>query len=525
MDGLFTQQIQSLNDYFGRFGVNNDVMVDNVRRLKPRIEYLGTKNVAVIYGDTHQKMINQMLEIANNKKTKQFIAELEQKFADFGYSRFARENPFKFLQYYMADGFNFIRRWSIARMLGGGVAPSLRFFGMNRMTAPYLYFASLGSGSMRASTATRFVGQAMSMGLDPAITTLAQKIGFKSYTGWFDSNRVLFAPADEVIIRQADGAIRDMTAGELRKAMLDEGVEFSRADADFLDTQFNRLLIDAGMTVDGFAKYYNHPVGLARKVFDHLDPAGKNVWSEFAKMQDTEMRRFVFMDAIKNGESIPQAAEKARRSMLDYGSLSKFEKKYISNWLYFYSFMRTMGAETVNAFYRSVLGDTINPAVGLMKAQARLNRDTEDRVMSAQQKSRIFNIFTTSTEGQDYYVSGPVNPSIAMFDLMSRASLTIAHGFSNKTPEEKEWEQTFHDLMGTAFATQAQGAAKTYATGNPFISIVLEGMRAKFENRPIPFPSELIYDAEQNGNMLELIKLYGLIPREPTPGDRDWETE
>jgi hypothetical protein len=518
MDGLFTQQIQSLNDYFGRFGVNNDVMVDNVRRLKPRIEYLGAKNVAVIYGDTHQKMMNQMLEIIDNKKTKQFIAELEQKFANLGYSRFAIENPFKFLQYYFTDGARFFRRWSIARMLGGGLLPSLRFFGMNRMTAPYLYFASLGSGSMRAGTATRFVGQAMTMGLDPAVATLAQKMGFKSYTGFLDSNRVLFAPADEVLIRQADGAIRDMTAGELRKAMLDEGVEFSRADADFLDTQFNRLLIDSGMTVDGFARYYNHPVGLARKIFDHLDPSGKNIWAEFAKMQDTEMRRFVFMDAIKNGESIQQAAEKARRSMLDYGSLSQAEKKYISSWLYFYSFMRTMGAETINAFYRSVLGDTINPAVGLMKAQARLNRDTEDRVMSAQQKSRIFNIFTTSTEGQDYYVSGPVNPSIAMFDLMSRASLTIAHGFSNKTPEEKEWEQTFHDLMGTAFATQAQGAAQTYATGNPFLNIVFEGMRARFEKRPIPFPSELIYDAEQNGNMLELIKLYGLVPREPTPG-------
>ena len=512
MDGLFTQQIESINDYFGRYGLNNETMVENIRGMAPRLNYLGARNIGVIFGDMHQVTIEKLLDIADNNNTKRFISELEKRFAT------AKNPQASYLKYYLGDGANVMRRWSIARMLGGVAEPSTRFFGMNRITAPYLFFASLGSGTMKASTAAKFTGIAMTLGLDPVVTAAVRKLGNKSYTGLIESNKVMLAPADEVFIRQSDGAIRDITAGEIREAMLNEGVLYSRADADFLDTQFNRILIDAGITVDGLARYHGHPKKLARKIWDNLSPSGKNLWAEFAKLQDTEMRRYVFMQALKDGESIPQAAEKARRSMLDYGSLSDVEKVYVSRAIYFYSFMRTMGAETVNAFYRGVMGDNFNPSIGLMRAQSRLNRDTEERTMQMQQQSRIYNMFTGSTEGMDYYMGGPVNPSISMFDLMSRATLLTTGGIAAMTSEQKEFEMSLLDAFGAALTAAGTGAGETYVRGNPFFNILFEGMRANMESRPIPFPSELQYQAEENGNMLEVIQLYSLERREPTPG-------
>ena len=514
MDGLFTQQIESINDYFGRYGLNNETMLENVKRMEPRLKYMGARNIGVIYGDMHQKMMNEVVEIANNTKGKRFISELQTRFAT------AKNPQSNFAEYYFADAVNVTRRWSIARMLGGVLEPSTKFFGMNRMTAPYLFFAALGSGSMKASTAAKFTALATGGGLVPLpiVTAAVRQLGNKSFTGFIDSNKVMLAPAEEVLIRQSDGAVRNMTAGELREIMLNEGVMYSRADADFLDTQFNRLLIDAGITVDGLARYYNHPKSLARKIYDNLSPSGKNLWAEFAKFQDTEMRRYVFMQALKDGESIPNAAEKARRSMLDYGSLSDIEKNRYFRQIYFYSFMRTMGAETINAIYRGVLGDNFNPAIGLIKAQSRLNKETEDRAMSMQTDSRIYNLFKGDAEGQSSYMGGPVNPSVSMFDLMSRATLMMTAGIQSMTREQQDFEMSLLDSVSAALSATGTSAGETYISGNPFLSILMEGYRASKEERPIPFPSELQYEAEKNGNMLEVIEQYGLEPRQRTAG-------
>ena len=513
-DGLFTQQMKSVSDYMTRYGVSNEVMLDNIKKMQPRIEYIGQKNIGVIFGESNQEQITKVLKTISHseEKTLRLLNQLQKQYA-------AAKNPqADYLKYFLPDAFSLVRRWSIARMLGGGLAPATRFFGMNRATAPYLFFAALGSGQMKVSTAAKFTGLAFTMGLDPVIAAGVRRVtGNKSFGGLFKSNKVMVAPADEVIIRQADGAVRDLTAGELREAMRDNGVLFSRADSDFMDTQWNRFLIDAKLTADGRARY-GHPFGLVKKVHDNISPSGKNMWAEFAKLQDTEMRRFVFLESLKDGDTILQASEKARRSMLDYGSLTDFERQNISKYIYFYSFMRTMGAETINTLYRGVLGDVANPSLGLLRAQSRLNTETEDRAMQMQQDSRIFNIFNESIEGTDFYVSGPVNPSVSMFELMSTASLLFMGSLNAMTNEEKRQELRLVDAVNTALTFTAQKAATTYAEGNPYTSLLVEGFRANESGRPIPFPSELIYQAEQNGNLEEVIKLYNLAPRDPTPG-------
>ena len=70
-----------------------------------------------------------------------------------------------------------------------------------------------------------------------------------------------------------------------------------------------------------------------------------------------------------------------------------------------------MGAEVVNTFYRGVVNDSLNPMIGMMKALSKINRDTEERTMNNQTRSRLYNIYTKSAEGSYYYAGGPVNPA------------------------------------------------------------------------------------------------------------------
>jgi|13_taG_2_1085334.scaffolds.fasta_scaffold00319_6 hypothetical protein len=517
-DGLFTQQMQSVSDYMTRYGVSNEVMLNNIKNMQPRIEYIGQKNIGVIFGESNQEQITKVLDMISHSelKTKRFLTSLQEQFA-------AAKNPTSsYIKYFFKDFFSSVRRWSIARMLGGAYFdPSLKFFGTNRVTAAYLYFAALGSGKMKVRTAAKFVALSGSMGIftGPVARKVIRGLGRKSFTGFIDSNKVMVAPADEVIIRQSDGAIRDFTAGEIRESMIKNGVSFSRSDADFMDTEWTRFLIDSQLTPDGVARYgFGHTKNFAKKVIDNLSPSGKNFWAEFNKIQDTEMRRYIFFESLKDGENILQASEKARRSMLDYGSLTGFEKRHVSKYIYFYSFMRTMGVETINAMYRSILSDVANPSLGLLKVQARLNTETEDRAMQVQQDSRIFNIFTESTEGTDYYAGGPVNPSISMFELMSSSFLVMAGSIKSLTNEERQTEERLLRAVSDAMIYSTSKSAFIASQGNPFLGLIVEGYRAHQSGRPIPFPSELINQAEKNGNLEEVIKLYNLAPRDPTPG-------
>ena len=513
-DSLFTLPLQNMTDYMLRFGVDDGTLLDSIKSQKPRFEYIGQRNLGYIYGDTNQKSLKQILEIVDNKNTKQFFSELQKKFA---VQMKPSENILPFFKSFWGDAFNLSRRWNITRMLGGYVEPAIKFFGINRWTAPILYLAALGSSKMRAGEVGGFIGRSLSFGVGPAAEAVARKFGYKSITTKSKSNRVLYAPADEVIITQEEGALRNMTAGELREVMLRENIEYSRADTDFYETQFNKLLVDSGLTAAGAARYGKTVLGLPTKwidiMSDYLQPGKKNIWQELGRAQDTEMRRYVFFESLKNGETFKQAASKARVSMLDYGSLTDVEKIFISKWFYFYAFTRAMGAEVVNTFYRGVVDDSLNPMIGMMKALSKINRDTEERTMNNQTRSRLYNIYTKSAEGSYYYAGGPVNPASSMFELLSTGWLNTGASLKS-TVYERERDMSLLNRVFNVSGTLFEKTGKTLAEGNPLTKLWLESQ----QKVPIPFPSYLVFQAEENGNMLELINLYNLVPRSPSPG-------
>jgi hypothetical protein len=272
------------------------------------------------------------------------MRELEERFAKTPSQRLY---PVSFI----TDFLNVTRRWAITQLLAGHFTPALKFLGMNRLTATFLMMASIGSGSMSVKSLAQFAGLSLTQGLSKLVSK------FLPYRMQLKSNRMMYAPADEIILTVEDGALRPYTAGELRRIVIEQGANYSRADDTFLDTMFEKMLIDSGLTADGLARYYGLSGAIGQRVYDNFAPSGANMWSQAARFQDVEMRHFMLVNALKEGKTVDQAGEIARRSMLDYGSLSDVEKSTIVRQIYFYSFMRTMGAETINSFYRA---QTIN---------------------------------------------------------------------------------------------------------------------------------------------------------------------
>lgn len=517
-DGLFSQQLAATNKYFGQYGANSDALVTAMKELSPRFEYIGSKNLAIIYGPDIQEQIDNLLTMINATSSSQLSRYLDQ-LASFKQRDFISHY---YLGHFISQTWAMGRRWAISNMLGGSYELAMRYFGTNSFTAPFIYLTTLGDSSMKASTFAKFTGAAFTGGALPAIEKLASKAGF---TTGIKSNRYLYAPAEEVIIQaKAGGAVRDYTAGELRALAEEYGINFSRADADFYDTQFERFLIDAKLNPDGTSRYTNRswldilPATIRKRIWDNLSASRRNIFTELGRFQDTQQRRLVFIDALENGETVGQAAEKARRSILDYNSMSDFEKRTIIPTIYFYSFMRTMGAEVMNAFYRSVMSGN-NVPFKVLQVQNALNRQMAKDYVDQQDslKGRFFNIYTGTVDGVDMYAGGMMNPQVDMFDLMSRAALIIGSGFE-KDPFVKTTEQQIAKLSASLMMVGA-GALETTIRGNPYFSLALDAMTLDWGKRPIPFPSELINEAEAAGRLPEVIELYGLQKRKyKTPG-------
>lgn len=512
--GLFSKQLAEVNRYFTQFGVNDQSLAIAMKEMSPRFEYIGSENLALIYGADMQKQIDNLIDMTNATSSSQLSRYLEQLAA------YKQDVGPSYIGHYIAESLSMSRRWAVSNMLGGSYEFAMRYFGTNSFTAPFIYLTTLGDSSIKASTFAKFTGAAVTGGVFPALEKIASKKGFS--TG-IASNRYLYAPAEQVIIKaKPGGAVRDYTAGELRALAEEYGINFSRADVDFYDTQFEKFLINAKLKPDGSSRYSGPWLKvlppIAKKMWDNFSPSRRNIFTDLGKFQDTQQRRLIFVDALENGETVGQAAEKARRSILDYNSLSDFEKRNILPVIYFYSFLRTMGAEVMNAFYRAVMSGN-NVPFKVLQVQNALNRQMAQDYVDQQDalKGRFFNIYNTTVDGVDIYAGGMMNPQVDMFDMMSRAALVIASGFE-EDPYVRTTEQKIAKLAASIMMTGA-GALEYTIRGNPYLGLALDAMLLDFSRRPIPFPSELILDAESSGRLPEVIQMYGLKKRDyKTPG-------
>ena len=76
------------------------------------------------------------------------------------------------------------------------------------------------------------------------------------------------------------------------------GIDYSRADADFYDVQFERFLVDAKLKPDGSSRYSGPWLKvlppIAKKMWDNFSPSRRNIFTDLGKFQDTQQNRSLF---------------------------------------------------------------------------------------------------------------------------------------------------------------------------------------------------------------------------------------
>ena len=488
-----------------RYGVNIDTTLNNIREISPTLKYIGNTNYTLLYGNDVSGVvanINKMFSTSNFQDRIKKAATIGQKLT----GATALSKMLSHIDSFLAH----TRRMAISQMLYGAYIPATRFSGYNRWTTFSIFFSTVGSPYTKLSTAIKFVGTSGLLGSLSFVDKIFQKSDFKL----FDSSRYLYAPPDVVIIRaRAGGATRDYTAGELRDITTRSGLEFSRAGVEFLDDQYEGLLRVLKQTPSGGARgKYIRPT----KDFVTLK---SNYLADFAHFQDAELRRLIFIESLKDGRSVSQAVELAKRSMLDYTVLSKTEKDWLSRYILFYAFMRTQGTEVINTFYRGVQGNVPfeNLSARILRTQDLINQSTSKDFVEYNdlQRGRLFNLWVGTTDDTDIYLSGPPNPTVQMFEMLGLAGLYTLQGLSSFTADASDRiyqeESLFWNLQQTGASL-----VKTFLSSQPLLDNAIKYFRAKLPDRT--FNPEFLSMAQEQGLLDEVIQRYDLIPREKTAG-------
>ena len=494
-DTIFGTQLQQVNDRIGMYGFNANYTSDYIKKAAPRIEMLGYKNIGLVYGNDVADAAKQIVEMSKSKNFDKIFNQLAKN------KQLGINQP----EHILLETIGLIRRFTQANMLGGLAAPNLRFYGFNRLTAPIILATSALNAPLRAKSAALIVGRAFDMGLlgaakkSKAYETAVNILGKPSITDLHAANKYMTAPPEEIVVFAKDGARRDYTAGELRRADVDNGLAYSRADQDFFETEVNQMMINLGINKQGFDRYVlrgfqKQPLLYKplKKLYERLSPNLKNYNTDLAKYQDAELRRIVFVEYLKNGYSMDEALSAGKASMLDYTTLKSWEKQYLSRGIWFYAFQRTMAMSQINAIYKGVVTGKPSLSVKMLRSQDALNRamakDYAD--YSDQQLGRLFNMFAGEVEGVGTTLSGPPNPQMQVFELM---------------------------MDGVLHADNPLGVAVSSLVNifedNPFYGQIIKGAKAGFTGRVPAFPAHLIYGAEARGNLDYLIKRYNLVSK------------
>ena len=517
--GLFGDQVTELYSYMSRYGLSPEATLNNLNALMPKLDYIGSSNMALLYGGDMSGVYENIQKLF---KTSTFQDRLK-KLAMFG----TTENKYAFskiltsIESLLAG----MGKLSIANMLYGVLQASARFMGFNRLTAPHIYLTTIGYGATKIQDVLKFTGVALGGGVPLALRNVIKGLTGKTFGSFVDSNRYLYLPDDDIVIRASDtNAMRDYTAGELRQIGVDTGFEYSRAAAEFYDDQYKGLLDAMRMTPQGKMEKKYQTFG--RRFLENIT-GQTNFLADFAHLQDAELRRQVFIQALKNGETVEDAVSLAKQVLLDYTTLARWEKQKISRYVRFYAFMRTMNVATINNFYRGIIGKSTGAFVPrLLRAQNSLTKETsQDFVsMTDDQRGRLYNIYAGTIDDVDVYLSGPPNPQVQAFELVSMLPLFMLGAVTDNrimSAEEVELESAIWstiDQLTTATSTLAHSKVMEAIEATPIAEYFLKRYASGEGAYRRPFPKEFIYAAEQQGILDDVIKRYDLGPRRRTPG-------
>lgn len=187
-------------------------------------------------------------------------------------------------------------------MLAGNALINPRFHITNGMTAPAIVYSTLGPRAAYNATFS------------------------------LDGYRVLDAlrggPGAQVVAVAPDGT--EYTARTIADLIASRGVNKSQAGSDLGRDVMEDIAGWAQRRSDG--RFLSH----LKSLFGY----GDNIWAGIADSTDTFFRTNVLTGALRDGATPDQAVTMARQALFDYGNLSEFERRFLGNLVWFWSFRR-----------------------------------------------------------------------------------------------------------------------------------------------------------------------------------------
>ena len=206
-----------------------------------------------------------------------------------------------------------------------------RFHGMNFLTAPFLIYQTLG----------RFTNPITGI-------NVVRKGGIVGARG-----------ANDIAVRSPDG----MT---FTNRQIYERIERSGVKSEY---SFIQSAMDDGTLLRFMKSYENPNVGYSRWFYDNLMSCVDSI-NSIGTQTDMAWRSSVFVDAIKEGSSVEEATDLARRSLFDYNDLSELERKHVMKATVFWNFQR----QNIYQFIRALFDpNKLNRYVRIYKLKRDMN--------------------------------------------------------------------------------------------------------------------------------------------------------
>jgi len=270
-------------------------------------------------------------------------------------------------------------------------------------------------------------------------------------------------------IKTIDGRI--FTQAEVKTMLERNNIMFSQVNFEFGQSAYNTMIRQMGIDATG------KQVGHVRNALRWLRPDRPNFWNTIALETDNAFRTQVFADALYLGYTEKQAAEFARRSLLDYSDMSKAEQKYIAQYFLFYSFMRQSFVEVAGAFAKGDPTSMRNIVAAARYGQEQKKiANTDELFIDESYKSKAMaSVWTQLGKSYDETMTlhyGPAFPSTESFMQLANTYFFI-------------YDSTFSDY-------QVQGGAVNELTdililkGNPVLQQVLQQGSKKFRSENAP---------------------------------------
>lgn len=376
-----------------------DDLVNGLTENLPLLKRIRNTEYAGLYGDQVAKSFEQMYDIAGSTKLRTMINSL----------RKADPKSGEVLGNMLSNSISWLRRSMTQGMLGGWPAPGTRYIGVNILSGPIIMMGTVG--------------------LQRTLKTLGSR---RAFAAMRQATSITQIPDAKVVFTSKGG--RAYTAKELRMMEDQFNLGLTRGQVEFYEGQARETLRSGGMKITG--EQINPKWAT---LLSQIDPSQRNLFSKFADASDLTYRRATFYSALADDMPIDQAVDLAKKSLLDYGAMSAKEKEVFNRYTMFWSFARQILSETINATYKSVVGDAgHNYLASVIRASQKQQNEAGAWLEGNDAAhARLFAIFKEQIDGRAAYSFGLSNPYVESYEtFVNIAMMCAAPMFGEEQVEE-----------------------------------------------------------------------------------------